>query len=260
MSSLGHAAPAERGADAWGWHEIPREEGRRFFTGTIKAFLTQIGKHIIKRIADFIAPGAGVLLDAVERAMSVVRVLKSVGEGAGTLDVPVFKAGGIDFMLDIRVGGDGTNSELPVSAYLAPGDGALFGGFEVTPLKQHHRLPRTTEGVTPVILGKVTQLTEDGDTRVALAEADLSALIDLPEPSAAAAMLREWATQQLTPRLEGSLGKSSLEFVIVFDPEFGAGAWVRLQAGKSAWRVILRTDPQTQALVIDVVRVAPAAA
>lgn len=259
-TSVSHrVVPAERGTDTVTWHEIPRLQGRQFFEGTIKAFLKSMGKHIIKRVVDLIAPGFGGLLDVAERVMSFARVLRTVTEGSGTLDVPVLKAGGIDFMLDIRMGSDRTSSELPVSAYLAPGNGGQFGGFEAKPLKHHLRQPHSTGEGPPIAVGNVTELTEGRHTRVVLAEADLSVLIDLPEPSAAASVLRDWAEQQLRPELLESLGENSrLELVIVFDPQLGVGTWVRLPAGESDWRMILRTDPQTQALDIDVVRVVPA--
>jgi hypothetical protein len=199
--------------------ELAGREVRDFLDGTAKACLEWGVKQALKRAADLLAPGAGAVVDALDRFVEVAQAARTVVKGSGEGGVTVGQFAGFDVVIDFPVGG----SDGRVGAHLAPEGDSLFGGIELSPAREHDE--RAAEAI----------LLERG--HMVMKQADLSPLLSVEEPGDRPALIRKRAEQRLIRPVRDVYG-DDVELVVVYDRAAGLVAWVRLSGTKVSWCIV----------------------
>ena len=183
-----------------------QNEVTSFLDKTIKS----CAEWVFKRTIDIVAPGVGAMISTCENIIKIVNAIKVAATGEGKIDVPIPLAsfGGFEFMIDVQVGGD-----LPVSAFITPSsEDSLLDRIEVTPESDHRR--------------------------AAAIHVNLSRVLDQPELSDHAGLIRSYTEQKVLPQLSRQY-EGEFELVYVYDPDMGIGAWMRISNARTQWCILI---------------------
>ena len=223
-------------------------------------------------VADVIHPGAGRLINIALTIKELVGDAQALAspDSPRDLHVPLFHvAGGLAVDLNVHLpgsGGAGDNAP-PVSGFISPGDGGLFGGWEMEIETDRHAEPahgeaaQSGQDARPEAIGPVgrpkaartERAQRDGPHESPVITYDLSPLKrHVKDPRRRAVVFRETASR-LRTRLYARPEFASLPILVIYDPLADLGMWLvkpDMADGPAGRRIEFWTDLATGMTIV----------
>jgi len=228
---------------------------------TVEAAEQWTFEKTLEFVADAVHPGAGRLINM---ALKIKELLDNAEAAASrgssrNLHVPLFDiAGGLAVDLNVHLrGADGSGDDAPpVSGFLSPGDGGLFGGWEL----EVDRHAETAYGEGSQSEQAARQAVERTDRArhheppaSLVIEYNLSAVArQVKDPWRRAVVLREAASRLRTESFARP-GCTTEPILVIYDPVAGLGMWrvnPDLSEAAAGRRIVIRLKVTTGLMTV----------
>jgi hypothetical protein len=229
-----------------------------------------IFEKALEFMADVVHPGAGRLISIALKIRELLGDAEALAspDSSRNLHVPLLEINGglaVDLNVHLPGGGNSGDAAPPVSGFLSPGDGGLFGGWaiEVERPESDKEASASGQDAQPAEAGKVTRpgaeqagRSRDLDSAAApVIEDDLSVVKRrVKDPWRRAVVLRE-AALRLRTRFYGGPGFAAQQIIVVYDPLAGLGMWLvkpDLSIALAGRRIGIWLDPVTGVTTVSI--------